>query len=78
MFDQVSLFNILVTTGFAVIGWFCRVMWDAVQELRKDLSDLQVEIPKEYVPKNDFREGMTEIKRMFEIITDKLDRKADK
>jgi hypothetical protein len=60
------------------MGWFARTLWDAVQELKTDLSKLREELAKDYVPKDDFKEGMSEIRRMFEIITTKLDNKADK
>ena len=59
-------------------GWFARTLWDAVQELKGDLYSLRVEIAKDYTPRNDFKEFATEIRNMFQKISDKLDNKADK
>jgi hypothetical protein len=73
-----TIINIGAGIALSVIGWFARTLWDAVQELKTDLSKLREELAKDYVPKDDFKEGMSEIRRMFEIITTKLDNKADK
>lgn len=62
----------------AVSGWFFRVLWDAVSDLKTDLSKLREEIAKDYVPRNDFKEFAAEIRNMFQKISDKLDNKADK
>jgi len=64
--------------GLSVMGWFARQLWDAVKELKIDLSRLREEIAKDYVPKNDFKEFVAEIRTMFRRIEDKLDDKADK
>jgi hypothetical protein len=78
MSDYQTIINIGAGSVLAIMGWFARTLWDAVQELKTDLSKLREELAKDYVPKDDFKEGMSEIRRMFEIITTKLDNKADK
>ena len=78
MNDYQTIINIGAGSVLAIMGWFARTLWDAVQELKQDLSKLREELAKDYVPKDDFKEGMSEIRRMFEIITTKLDNKADK
>lgn len=65
-----------LTTG--VGGWFAREIWGAVKELRQDLHDIEVNLPKEYVQKNDLDKRMEHIEQMFQRIYDKLDGKADK
>jgi hypothetical protein len=76
--DIQTLFNWGLATGFSVMGWFARQLWDAVKELKKDLSTLREELAKDYVPKNDFKDFTSEIRNMFQRISDKLDDKADK
>ena len=76
--DTQSLINLLGGAALLVAGWFLREMWDAVKELRKDISDLKVELPKEYVLKTDLDKRMHHIEDMFQRIYDKLDGKADK
>ena len=55
----------------AVAGWFLRSMWEAIREIEKDL-------PKNYIRREDHRDDMIEIKKMLGAIFDKLDNKADK
>jgi len=62
----------------SVIGWFARVLWYAVDELKKDLSKLREELPKEYVARDDYRQDVRELKEMLNKLFDRLDAKADK
>jgi hypothetical protein len=62
----------------ATLGWFARQLWDAVSELRRDIHKIEVDLPSNYVQKNEYAETMKRIEIMFERIFDKLDEKADK
>ena len=73
-----SLINIALGLVLTAGGWFARTLWDAVQELKADLSNLRVEIAKDYLPRNDFNRLADELKDMLGKIFDKLDNKADK
>lgn len=74
--------QILINTLFGLVmlglGWFLNELWRAVKELRKDLHDIESELPKEYVLKVDLDKRMEHIEIMFQRIYDKLDGKADK
>lgn len=59
-------------------GWLMKTMWDAVQELKRDLHDLEVELPREYVAKVDLTSMLSEIKQALIRIEARLDEKADK
>ena len=50
----------------------------AVKDLKEDLSDLAVELPKTYVTRDDYRSDIKEIKDMLGKIFDRLEHKADK
>ena len=76
--DQQSLINGLFAVVSAGFGWFAREMWAAVKELKSDLAKLKEDLPKEYVPKDDYKEGVREIKDMLNKLFDRLDNKADK
>jgi hypothetical protein len=78
MNDWQWVINIAAGAALSAMGWFARILWEAVQELKKDLANLRVEIAKDYTPKNDFQSAMSELRGMFQIIRDKLDDKADK
>jgi hypothetical protein len=53
-------------------------LWDAMKELRSDLHVLEVNLPENYVKRNDLDKRMAHIEDMFQRIYDKLDAKADK
>ena len=78
MSEYQQIINIAIGAILAASGWFFRVLWEAVTNLKDDLSKLREEIAKDYVPRNDFKEFSTEIRNMFQKISDKLDNKADK
>lgn len=76
--DMQTLLNgaFMLATGAA--GWFAREMWGAVKELRRDLHDIEADLPKTYVMKVDLDKRMEHIEHMFQRIYDKLDGKVDK
>ena len=76
--DNQLLINLVLGGARSVIGWFARVLWYAVDELKKDLSKLREELPKEYVGKDDYRQDVKELKEMLTKLFDKLDTKSDK
>ena len=73
-----DLINIGSGAVLAVMGWFAKTLWDAVQELKKDLAKLREELPVNYTRKDDFKDFTQELRDMFKAINEKLDRKADK
>lgn len=76
--DTQTLVNISAGAVLAVLGWFARVLWEAVTALREDLHKLEVDLPSNYIRRDEFQDGMKEIKDMLGKIFDRLDNKADK
>jgi hypothetical protein len=76
--DTQSLINLGLSFFLTAIGWFARQIWEAVSELRTDIHKIEVDLPSNYVQKNEYTETMKRIEIMFERIFDKLDGKADK
>jgi hypothetical protein len=76
--DMQTWINIIATIAIGVGGWFGRSLWDAVDKLKNDLHQLEVDLPSNYIQRDQFSEGMKEIKEMLIRISDKLDGKADK
>lgn len=62
----------------AVLGWFVKIIWDAIKELQKDMKETNQTIHEHYVRKEDYRIDIAEIRGMFNRIMDKLDSKVDK
>lgn len=73
-----EIFNILIPLICAVLGWFCRELWTAVQELKADLAKLREELPTHYVTKDDFNDRWNEVLKALHRIEDKLDKKVDR
>ena len=57
MNDQ-TILNIIMGTALAVIGWFARQLWDAVQTLKEDMKSLEVDLPTNYVRKEEFESNL--------------------
>jgi hypothetical protein len=76
--DLQSIINILTGLVVGLIAWAAKELWAAVKELRTDLQKLEVNLPSTYVRKDEFADGIREIKDMLGKIFDRLDSKADK
>ena len=80
--DTQSLINTGLTMAIGVAGWFARQLWDAVERLKKDVHQIEVDLPSHYVRREEFSESLKEIKDICKQIFDKVDslekRKADK
>jgi divalent metal cation (Fe/Co/Zn/Cd) transporter len=75
-FDQLLQWTLAAIC--AVGGWFLRELWQAVQKLRSDLSDLEKDLPEHYVQKVDYKDDINRVHNLLDKIYDKLDKKADK
>lgn len=73
-----DLINLILSSIMAVLGWVGKTVWDAVQELKKDLKEIEVELPTYYVRKDELENRMDKIETMLSKIYDKLETKADK
>jgi uncharacterized coiled-coil DUF342 family protein len=82
MMDTQLIINLATGSLLAVLGWLARQLWDAVKELRDDIHKIETDLPSIYMRKDEFREGMKEIKdlftEVFRKIDDLKDRKVDK
>jgi chaperonin cofactor prefoldin len=76
--DWQNVINIGIGSLIAVGGWFARQRWDAVQKLKSDISRLELTISDNYVKKDDWKDGIKELKEMLGKIFDKLDSKQDR
>lgn len=70
--------NGLLAVLLAGIGWAARELWGAVKRLREDLQKIEIALPTNYVRKDEFADGIKELKEMLGKIFDRLDNKADK
>jgi hypothetical protein len=76
--DTQNILNMISVAAIGAGGWFAREIWGAVKELRKDLHELEVDLPKSYVSKLDMDKRMEHIETMFQRIYDKIEKVEDK
>ena len=76
--DTQTLINLGGAIILAGMGWLARELWGAVKELRKDLHIIEVALPSNYIRKDEFQEGVKELKDICRQIFERLESKADK
>lgn len=67
-FLEIIKYGAYLFTG--IIGWFVKVLWDAVGSLREDIHDLEVKLSEDYVTKD-------QLSNTLERLFNKLDRIED-
>ena len=76
--DAQTIINIVAGAVLTVLGWFGRELWGAIKELQRDMREIEINLPTNYVKKEDFSKSLTEIKELCDKIFDKLDKLNDK
>jgi hypothetical protein len=76
--DTQTLINLGGAIILAGMGWLARELWGAVKELRKDLHNIEVALPSHYIRKDEFQQGVKELKDLCRQIFERLEHKADK
>lgn len=76
--DSQDLFNAAITLSGAFGGWILKTIWDAINDLKTEVKELNREVNQDFVRREDFKDSVADIKEMLNKIFDKLDNKADK
>lgn len=76
--EMQTIINIIVGTVLSVTGWFARQLWDAVQKLKEDMKQLEIDLPTHYARKDELKERFDKLEAMLTRLFEKLDGKADK
>ena len=72
------IYWVILSFLMAILSWIGKTIWDAVQELKRDLKNIEVDLPTNYVRKDELENRMDKIEAMLAKIYDKLETKADK
>jgi hypothetical protein len=72
------VFNIVGGAVLSVMGWFARVLWDSVQELRNDLKQIEIHLPTHYVKKDKLSVRFDRIEQLLDRLYEKMEQKADR
>jgi hypothetical protein len=81
--------NWLFAAVGATTGWLVKVLWDAVGDLKRDLGNLERNLPSVYVRRDDWRDatrelkddmksGFAKIEATLNVLFKRLDSKEDK
>ena len=76
--DGQTLFNLAGGAILTAIGWWCRQIWDSVQKLKDDVKSIEIDLPTNYVKKNDMTVRFDRIEVLLDKLYEKLEQKADK
>ena len=76
--EMQTIINVIAGAILTVLGWLAREIWGAIKELQRDLREIEINLPTNYVKKEDFSKSLTEIKELCDKIFDKLDKLNDK
>lgn len=83
------MFNWIVALCGVLGGWILKVIWDAIQELKADVKNVDRHINENFVRRDDFKDAIREMKedmragfsnvdKTLGLIFKKLDGKEDK
>lgn len=73
-----TLINIGAGTLLTAVGWFCREIWDSVQQLKNDVKQIEIDLPTHYVKKDEIKDRFDRIEMLLDKLFEKLENKADK
>jgi hypothetical protein len=71
--DQ-TVFNWLVALAGACGGWILKIIWDAIQDLKKDVRSMDTKMHEDFVRRDDFKDAMKHVQTdMAEMRSDMKD-----
>ena len=76
--DGQTLIDLVGGTVLTCIGWWCRQICDSVQMLKDDVKQIEIDLPTNYVKKNDMTVRFDRIEVLLDKLYEKLEQKADK
>lgn len=79
VFDFKIAFYLAVVIIQGLSAWLIKILWDAIQDLKQDLSKLKDSLPSTYARRDDitgmFSNIMAELRELRMLISEKADKK---
>jgi len=75
--DWQIIINIGAGSFLAVGGWLARQLWDAVQDLKRDLNKLELHLAEHYLKKSDVEIFKAEIDKRFDRLEHMISKRFD-
>lgn len=73
-----TIINIGAGSSLAMLGWFARQIWDSVQDLKNDVKQIEIDLPTNYVKKDEINTRFDRVELLLDKIFEKLEQKADR
>jgi hypothetical protein len=71
---DMMLWNIVLSAGLGLMGWFAKTMWSEQQRLSILLNRTREEVAKEYVTKSEVHADINRVMDRLDSLDSKLDR----
>ena len=72
------MMNLVAGSALTVLGWFARQLWSAIQNMQKNIKDIEVAMPTHYIRRSEVDNRFDRVETMLDKIFDRLDTKANK
>jgi hypothetical protein len=76
--DSQTMMNLVAGSALTVLGWFARQLWSAIQNMQKNIKDIEVAMPTHYIRRSEVDNRFDRVETMLDKIFDRLDTKANK
>jgi len=76
--DWQTLINVGAGSLLAIMGWFARELTDMVSKLKDAVHKIEVDLPRNYVRKEDINARFDRIEMLLDKVYERLDQKADR
>ena len=73
-----DVINLCGGAFLASIGWFAHMLYETVRDLEKSVHIIEVDLPTNYIRRDEYGKTMERIETIVAKIFDKLDTKSDK
>jgi hypothetical protein len=76
--DSQTMMNLVAGSALTVLWWFARQLWSAIQNMQKNIKDIEVAMPTHYIRRSEVDNRFDRVETMLDKIFDRLDTKANK
>jgi hypothetical protein len=76
--DNQTLLNVGISVALTCLGWFARQLWERNQRLDEKINKLEIDLPTNYVTKQDIQARFDKLEAILDRLFEKIDKKADK
>lgn len=76
--DYQVVINLIATAAFTIVWYFYTKQVTDMDRMQNSFNDFRVDVPKNYVSKQELKDDLARIENTLVKILDKIDKKADR